>query len=96
MHAVGLATAGRPNVRAVYLFAQLDDGGVGTICVGVQLAPGCRADAVMPAIADSLARRVPIGSVVRLLALSRRMLAEVRRHTEPLPPEGGGGGAGPD
>jgi hypothetical protein len=68
----------------VYVFEQLDEAMGWVRCVGVQLVPGSVAATVMPDLEASMRAELPDGDLVRLLALSRRMLATVRRHAGPL------------
>lgn len=80
--AIRAVTVGRAEVRAVYLFRRLDL--APELYVGVELASGAKAPAVLPAISAELRERLPPEYPLRLLALSRRMLALVRSRVAPL------------
>ena len=84
LEAVRAATAGRPDVAGVYVFDQRDERAGWQLCVGVHLVPGAVAAAVMPEIDSAVRMRLPEGPTLRLLALSRRRVAGVRRAVAPL------------
>lgn len=85
------SVADGPEILGVYLFEmQPDERGGWVLHVGVQLTPGAPAPAVMSAIGArlrtdaGLRTHLPRDPPLRLVALSRRRLAVVRRFVPPL------------
>jgi hypothetical protein len=76
--------AGRPEVLAAYVFEQPDLTGRPRLYVGMHLTRGVVAAVVMPALDADLRRRLPAGERVAVIALSRRMLLEVRQRVAPV------------